>query len=343
MGSSATGIGVLTKRRNVTSISYHRTVNDLQGMDWAFGGPFARTDWFALLEEAGMSPLIALAREGDAAIALPLRAHWQRLAPLANWYAFTFAELRTANAPDHLLSALARDLARRTHRIDLGKLPAEDGTLDRLRHAFAQTGWLVFAEPCDTNHILRLNGRSFAAYLADRPGQLRTTLKRKAKKVAVTLATTFDPADWAAYETIYAQSWKPEEGDPALLRAFAQSESAAGRYRFALARHDGEPVAAQFWTVDGSAAYIHKLAYREDAKPLSPGTTLSAALSEHVIDVDKVQLIDFGTGDDPYKRDWMEDVRIRWRLTCVRPGKPRNWPFIARAWARKLVSRPAHG
>ena len=202
----------------MTSISYHWTVNDLQGYDWSNPGPFARPDWFALFEQHRTEPLIVLAREGDDAVAVPLLAQDGHLTALTNWYAFTFAELHTANAPSQLLAAITRNLAKRAHRIDLVKLAAEDGTLARLRDAFAQAGWIVFAEPCDTNHILHINGRNYSGYIADRPGQLRTTLKRKAKKVDVTRATNFDAADWAAYEAIYAESWKPEEGDPALLR-----------------------------------------------------------------------------------------------------------------------------
>ncbi len=102
-------------------------------------------------------------------------------------------------------------------------------------------------------------------------------------------------------------------------------------------------MAAQFWTVENGIAYIHKLAHRTGARSLSPGTTLSAALFAHVIDVDHVTLVDFGTGDDPYKRDWMEAVRTRWRLTCLRPGDPRNWPAIGKAMMRKLVSPAQHG
>ena len=67
------------------------------------------------------------------------------------------------------------------------------------------------------------------------------------------------------------------------------------------------------------------------------------ALFEHAIDRDGVEWVDFGTGDDSYKRDWMEQVRARWRLTCWRPERPRNWLAIGRAWARKLVSRPPAG
>jgi hypothetical protein len=216
----------------------------------------------------------------------------------------------------------------------LDRVPDEDRTARQLQRAFERAGWHVVREPCDTNRVLAVAGRDYATYLESRPGTLRTTLKRKAKKVEVTIATEFDPHIWADYEAIYAESWKPEEGDPALLRAFAEAEGAAGRIRLAVARHDGEAVAAQFWTVEEGTAYIHKLAHRESAKPLSPGTTLTAALLRHVIDVDRVELVDFGTGDDGYKRDWMDQARPRYRLQCWRRSDPRNWPAIAKASLR---------
>lgn len=328
----------------VTAISYHHTVNDLQGLDWPDAGPFARLEWFALLEASGIEALYATARKGDQAVVLPLHPAPGGYEALTNWYAFTWKDLCTNAATDSaLLQALARDLARRTHRITLPKLPEEDGTFHRLAAAFRAAGWLVIAEPCDTNHLLPVAGRSYAQFLAERPGRLRTTLKRKAKRVEVALSTTFDAASWAAYEDIYADSWKPAEGDPALLRAFAEGESRAGRFRFALARHEGRPVAAQFWTVDGDTAYIHKLAHRTDAEKLSAGTTLTAALFQHVIDTDKVQWVDFGTGDDPYKRDWMETVRTRWQITCLAPLRLQNWPVLARHLLRKLVSGGSRG
>jgi len=110
-----------------------------------------------------------------------------------------------------------------------------------------------------------------------------------------------------------------------------------------LACADGVPVAAQFWTVENGTAFIHKLAHLESAKPLSPGTTLSAALFRRVIDEDKVALVDFGTGNDGYKRDWMEEVRPRYRLDMLRPGWPGNWPIIAKAMARSAYRRLAPG
>ncbi|MXO99856.1 GNAT family N-acetyltransferase [Altererythrobacter xixiisoli] len=293
-----------------------------------------------MLETGIDRPLFAMAQDGDQAVALPLADHSRRLTPLSNWYAFTWAPMATAgDQSPALLGSLAKDLARRTPAMVLDKLPDEDGTASRLETAFRKAGWLVQREICDTNHVLPVGGRSYAQFLADRPGALRTTLKRKAKKVDVELFTRFNAEAWDEYEAVYRESWKPEEGDPALLRRFAMAEGGAGRIRFGLARHDGVVIAAQFWTVEGGTAYIHKLAHRESAKPLSAGTTLTAALFAEVIDNDGVELVDFGTGNDPYKRDWMETIRPRYRLTMWRRENPRNWPVIARSWLRQLVSR----
>jgi hypothetical protein len=328
----------------VAAVSYHDTVNVLQGLPFAENGPFARPEWFALLERSGKRPLVALVREGAEALALPLVRGARGLEGLSNWYAFTWSELATGDAPrEALLARLAGDLPRHTSRVTLGKLPDEDDCATRLERAFREAGWIVLREPCDTNHALPVAGRSYAEYLAGRPGPLRTTLKRKSKKVEVEVLTSFSGDAWEAYERVYRESWKPEEGDPALLRRFAEAEGEAGRLRLALARHQGVVVAAQVWTVDDRTAYIHKLAHLESARTLSAGTTLSAALFEHAIDRDRVEWVDFGTGDDPYKRDWMEQVRPRWRLDCFRAGDPRTWPALGRALARKLVSRRTAG
>lgn len=306
--------------------------------------PFDRIEWWrGLSERCGLTPLIAVASEGSSRAALALTRRGNTLSGLANWYSFRIRPVATPGNEERMLAVLARDLARQSARVVLSPLPDDAGETRLLARAFRSAGWLVFVEPCDVNHVLPVNGRTFASFLAGRPGQLRTTLKRKAGKVDVTISDRFDPAEWQAYEDIYAQSWKPEEGSPDFLREFAQAEGVAGRLRLAVARHQGRPVAAQFWTVEGGTAFIHKLAHTQDSRPLSPGTTLSAALFERVIDVDKVDLVDFGTGDDPYKRDWMEEVRIRYRLEAFHPLRPANWPAIAIRTMRRLARGENHG
>ncbi|MES2302033.1 MAG: GNAT family N-acetyltransferase, partial [Pseudomonadota bacterium] len=84
-------------------------------------------------------------------------------------------------------------------------------------------------------------------------------------------------------------------------------------------------------------AFIHKLAHDERYRKQSPGTLLTGAMFEHVIDRDRVDLVDFGTGDDPYKRDWMEAVRTRYRVRAWKPSAVRHWPSLLRAKARHLL------
>jgi hypothetical protein len=43
---------------------------------------------------------------------------------------------------------------------------------------------------------------------------------------------------------------------------------------------------------------------------------------QYVIDIDKVEEIDFLTGNEVYKQDWMSVRRQRWRLLFVKRHKP---------------------
>lgn len=320
---------------------YHDRVNVLQEL-FAKGSParttpFDRAEWYALLADTGLTPLIAIASDSGESAALALTEDKGRITPLRNWYSFTWRQLAPAGEHgDRLLVEIARQLRSRGHRVTLEPVPEEDGSATRLARAFGKAGWRVEVTRCDTNHVLHVGGQSFSDYWAARPGPLRTTYKRKAKKVETQVLTHFDEALWDQYEAIYAASWKPEEDHPAMLRQFAREEGAAGRLRFAIAFHEGEAVAAQCWTVENGTAYIHKLAYLESARNLSAGTTLSAALFEHVIDRDRVELVDFGTGDQSYKADWMNAVRPRYRIDCIDLKAPRGWLDLVRQTLGRL-------
>ena len=329
---------------NAETGRYHKEVTIVQAAQppacgCADIGPFDRPEWFALLADSRPGAFVAGTEADGSRTSLALNRVDGRVESLRNWYAFTWRPA-VANGPegDALLTRLAHELRREAPRATLWPLPDEDESATRLAHAFREAGWAVSLDQCDENHVLHVKGRSFAEYWADRPGRLRTTLKRKAKKVEVEVVEHFDPTLWDHYESIYAESWKPSEDEPDLLRRFAEAEGAAGRIRLGVAYAEGTPVAAQFWTVENGIAYIHKLAHLESAKPISPGTTLSATLFEHVIDRDQVSLIDFGTGSDAYKRDWMEEVRPRYRLDALNPSRPAAWPPLAKRAARAVLA-----
>lgn len=335
------------------SVDYHGELKEVQGdavlaallRAPAARSPFDRLEWWQdLADYCRFRPLLAVAKEGDHRAVMPLHRQGRQIRCLANWYTFRVAPLFTAAADrDALLGALFQDLAGQAPHLVLSHLPDEQGEATSIATVLRQTGWTTFIEQCDVNHVLPVRGRTYGEYLASRTGALRSTLKRKAGKIEVLIETAFDPVKWASYEAIYAQSWKGAEGSPEFLRSFAEREGAAGRLRFAVAQAGGRAIAAQFWTVEAGTAFIHKLAHAEDAKGLSPGTTLTAALLEYVIDRDKVDLIDFGTGDDQYKRDWMEAVRPRYRIEAFQAKCPGTWLLIARKAARRVAAGLSHG
>ena len=66
---------------------------------------------------------------------------------------------------------------------------------------------------------------------------------------------------------------------------------------------------------------------------------LSKVMFEHVIDHDQVSVIDFGTGDDAYKADWMEVRVMRMRVELHNPRKLAGLIGAAKSRLRALAAR----
>jgi CelD/BcsL family acetyltransferase involved in cellulose biosynthesis len=179
--------------------------------------------------------------------------------------------------------------------------------------------------------------KNWADYLKDRSGQVRSTIKRNGKKFAaeggrleIVEGGERLEAGLAAYQAVYAQSWKVPEpfADfvPGLIRLCARR----GWLRLGLAWLGDKPVAAQIWIVANGRADIYKLAYDEAHKALAPGTLLTALLMERALDVDQVREIDYLIGDDPYKAAWMSQRRERFGLVAYDPLTVRGLAGMAR-------------
>jgi hypothetical protein len=302
---------------------------------------FGRLDWFRLLERH-CPPEGRLAawrgREGKRTAWLFLAVAGRKARAYAAWYSLRFdaqgdvrSDVMTAIAAAVIKSGIAE--------VELAPL-ADPGPLGQ---AFRKAGWTVFATPKTGNWRVETGGGDFAAYWEKRPARLRNTARRRAKSAGldIQIHDRFDARAWADYEAVYRASWKPEEGSFPFLRALAEQEGEAGALRLGVARRNGRPVAVQLWLVENGEATIHKLAYAEEAKAMSPGTILSEAMFRRAIDEDGVRAIDYGTGDDGYKKDWMEERRVLWQLAAYNPGSLRGLLGAARAWASALVARLA--
>ncbi len=161
-------------------------------------------------------------------------------------------------------------------------------------------------------------GTDFASFWESREGKLQNTVRRKTKQVARDHICSYEifstpgeiPQAIDIYEEIYASSWKEAEPDPDFIRLMAMELAEIGAIRLGIMRIDGVPAAAQIWLIGAARATIFKLAHSPTYERLSPGTLLSHWLLQQVMQ-EGVRCIDFGRGDDPYKRNWLQRRRYR--------------------------------
>jgi hypothetical protein len=296
---------------------------------------FDRLDWYRLLHAHCPPPgrfEAWQAQAGSKQAWLFLAVRGSSASAFANYYSLRF-DIAGNHAPD-LLAALATGLRRRFARLELAPFANPEPLAEALR----QAGWWVSVRPAAVNWRLAING-DFDAYWAQRPSRLRSTARRRAKAVdlEINIFNHFTEEAWNDYEEVYRASWKPEEGSFPFLRALARRESEAGALRLGIARHQGRPVAAQLWLIENSTAWIHKLAYAEDAKSWSPGTLLSESMFRAAIDQDRVKCIDYGNGDESYKADWMESRHLLWRISAMNPRRLSGLVGTARAAVGRLA------
>jgi hypothetical protein len=300
---------------------------------------FSRLDWFRLIHDhcppRGRLNVVR-AREGGRSAWLFLAVEGRRARAYTAWYSLRFDAVGD-RAGDVMTSLAGALRGSGIARVELAPVVAPEP----LREALERAGWLVYVAPKTGNWRIATEGMDFATYWAARPAQLRNTAKRRAKSAGldIEIYNRFDSRAWADYESVYRESWKPEEGSFPFLRALAEQEGAAGTLRLGVARKDGRPVAVQLWLIENGEATIHKLAYAEGAKAMSPGTLLGMEMFRRALDTDHVRVIDYGTGDDSYKKDWMAERRLLWQIEAFNPRTLRGLAGAARAAVSKLVRR----
>jgi hypothetical protein len=181
------------------------------------------------------------------------------------------------------------------------------------------------------------------AYLAARPGALREAIRRKSQRLFKHHTAQFtmlkSPENLehaiAAYEEVYAQSWKQPEPFPLFAAAFMREAARCGTLRLALLQLEGRPIAAQLWTVHSFTATLMKLAHRQENDALSPGTVLTALAIRHLLETHSLKELDFGRGDDEYKTLWTSRRRQRTGLVLANPRNWRGGMHALRHWAGK--------
>jgi len=210
--------------------------------------------------------------------------------------------------------------------LTLAPVSSEDEKLNKFRQAMQDTGLC-----CYTNHKAHnwfypvSHNQNFTDYMKARPSRVRNTVLRKQRKldrehdyqIQLYINEDIEQA-LEEYHEIYKASWKANEQQEDLVKDLINQFTKRAWPRLAILSVNDQPIAAQLWFVVENKASIFRLVYDEQWKDYSPGSILMCYLLEHVIDKDKVKEIDFLSGNDAYKKDWMSQRRERIALICTK-------------------------
>jgi len=259
----------------------------------------------------------------------------QKLLPVANYYTSLFGPVTVAYSKslEEDLTLLIQMIVTERPRwdmVDFHPLDKSSPSFTLLKNIFQKQGMAVQTYFCFGNWYLDVNGKSFKEYFETLPARLKKTISRKTKKMNDSIeweikivSTSTELAKYIAiFEAIYNSSWKNPEPYPDFIPGLIRICAEQGWLRLGIAYIDSKPAAAQIWIVHNGVASIYKLAYIDKYSQYSIGTILTARLMEHVIDTDKAREVDYLTGDDEYKKDWMSHRRERWGLIAFNLRTP---------------------
>jgi len=189
-----------------------------------------------------------------------------------------------------------------------------------------------------------VSGRDWDAYLAARPGALRETIRRRLRQAERRPDARFEilaaPAEMdraeVIYEDVYTRSWKEPEPYPAFNVALMRAMADESALRLGVWSIGETPVAVQLWVVWKGSAIVLKLAHDEAFRTHSPGTVLTALMLRHLLEREQIGRIDFGRGDDAYKRGWASERRQRIGFLVVNPWRPAGAAALLRHAAGRV-------
>lgn len=303
---------------------------------------FASLAWYQNLVSNSLNKqyrlrLYGLEQDGVAQLLLPMCVRADpdaslksgKLLAASNYYTSLFRPIHHSSSEqlqENLAELLRFMLAERPRwsRIDFHPMALDSLEYLALEQACRTAGMALQRYFCFGNWYLKLNGRSYREYFDSLPSRLKNTLQKKIrqsekrKDLSIRLLQTAGELDLAMadYEQVYQSSWKQAEAHPLFIQGLMQTCARQGSLRLGIAYVQGQAVAAQLWIVHGQVASIYKLAYDERYAALSIGSILTAHMMQHVIEIDHVSEIDYLTGDDAYKQDWMSARRERWGIVA---------------------------
>lgn len=196
---------------------------------------------------------------------------------------------------------------------------------------------------CHKNWIYRNNNETYESYLRNSPSRIKD-IQRKERRLIKNHSVQFkiwcDETDIEKfiedYSRVYDNSWKDEEKYPNFISDLIRLCAHKKILRLGILYVNNIPAAAQLNIFHDNTTLIYKLCYREDHKKLSAGAVLSFKMMEYAFDKDKSQEIDYGCGDDAYKKEWMNNCRKKMTITIYNNNRSGKRLFFKQSWKARI-------
>lgn len=232
-----------------------------------------------------------------------------------------------------IMACLAKGLSEMpTKPIQLEPIDAHDKAINQLIQAMQTLGMHSYPYFSFHNWSHQLNGQTYQQYLSTRPSQLRNTIMRKQRKLQrqhnyefrLYIDNNIESA-LSDYQLVYAASWKANEFHQQFTPNLVKKAAQLNWLRLGVLYVKQQPIAAQIWLTVHHTANIYRLVYDETWKHYSPGSILTQHLMQYAIDRDHVTEIDFLTGNENYKQDWMTNHKERIGVRLIYKTKTTSW------------------
>jgi hypothetical protein len=277
---------------------------------------FLRREWFLLFAQYICRDNAYFLQVGEKKI-LPLQKNKKKysISPeahssLTNFYSPMFGLLESIDHP----GVETVDISCISNVDSFNIVPLTKAQLEDFTRLFSELGFSAHPYHHSTNWF-QDRIENFERYWDQRPGKLKNTIKRKTAlldKAGQTEIIIYSAGDkktlykaLSDYHHVYYNSWKKTEPKPSFIDSICELAWECDELRIGILYLDQNPIAGNIWFCCEEIAYIFKLAYSSNFNKYSPGSVLMYCMAKHVIQNDKVKKIDFLTGGDDYKKDWM--------------------------------------
>lgn len=324
--------------KNIESIPEKVQAQWQHGQERTFDSCF---EWYKWLIASAMKPesipLLVLVEKDNHSIILPLQIchsnNQKQLSALTTVYSHDFAPITIFNRTSAELPCMKSfaDLVQtgiafaiKNHRpstIDINPINQNSSWLEPIISGIKNSGMIT-----DTyfrfGNWLNPAISTIDSYSSTLPSQLKNTLKRKQNKLnrehvwEVKIYTKLQDIEspYAEYKYLYQLRWEKEEGNNSFIDSIVADLAEKGDLRLGILYIDTKPVAAQIWFNSNKTASIFKLAYDKNYKQFSPGSLLTYDMIEYSITHDHITKLDFLSGDDNYKKQWMSQRDEKWGI-----------------------------